>query len=71
MGVPPDFIITIQHVRGAKLCTGGGRDWCKSKGIDWNAFLTNGIPAERLIALKDPFADRVLAAAERMAADGQ
>lgn len=49
----------MKHIRQAKLCAGGARDWWKHRGLDWNDFLTNGIPIETLLETGDPDAKRV------------
>jgi len=46
-----DLIVTIKDVRAAKLCAGGSRKFCRRHGIDWNDFVTNGIPASRLLEI--------------------
>lgn len=60
-------MVFTRHMRAARLCAKGGRQWCQSHGISWDEFLGHGIPASRLRALNDPFADRVVAAAEEEA----
>lgn len=54
----------IRHVRAANLCGKGSREWCAHNGIDWNEFLTVGIPASVLRDTGDPIVARVVAAAE-------
>ena len=49
----------MRHVREAKICSPGARDWWKSRGWDWSDFLDNGIPIETLLETGDPFAKRV------------
>ena len=53
------LIVRPNHVRQAKLCTRGARQWFALHKIDWNEFVTQGVPIERLEALKDELADRV------------
>lgn len=50
----------MRHLRTAKICSGGARDWWKHHGFDWSDFLRNGIPAETLLETGDPFALRVV-----------
>jgi hypothetical protein len=56
--------VYVRHIRGAKLCTQGARRWFAQKELSWTDFLENGLDAEIVRALGDPFADRALAAAE-------
>lgn len=58
------------HIRAAKLCMGGTRQWWKANGLDWNDFIKNGIPGETLIATGDPLALRPVEAA-RAERDGR
>lgn len=58
-----ELIITIEHMRGVPgfgvrpgLCARGGRLWAERQGLDWAAFVRDGIPAEQLLATGDPFA---------------
>jgi hypothetical protein len=50
----------MRHIRAAKLCSPGARDWWKHQGLDWSDFLDNGIPAQTLIDTNDPLALRVV-----------
>lgn len=52
------LIVTVNHVRQAKLCARGARQWFGLHGLDWNEFITKGLPIERLEALNDAFATR-------------
>jgi hypothetical protein len=62
MEVTSDLRVTIRDVRAARLCCHGGRDWCAAYGIAWADVLGDGVPVEFLLSLKDPFAERVVAA---------
>lgn len=62
--------VFMRHIRRAKLCAGGTRTWWKDNGLDWNDFLKNGIPGEKLLETGDPFAQRVVEIA-RAEQDGQ
>lgn len=57
--------IRINHIRAANLCTRGARHWFEQKGLSWQEFLAEGLPADQVRALNDPLADRVIAAAEK------
>lgn len=54
--------IHMRHVRAAKLCSRGGREWFASNGLDWQDFLDNGIEASKIVALNDPLAMRAVEA---------
>lgn len=53
-------IVRMRHIRAAKFCSPGARDWWASKGWDWSHFLDHGIPAETLLETNDPLALRVV-----------
>lgn len=56
-------IVTISHIRQAKLCAGGARAWFEHHGFSWSDFLTNGKSADELDATGDALAFRVTAIA--------
>ena len=43
------------------MCMRGARAWAKRHGIDWGAFVKNGIPASSLEATGDALALRLVA----------
>ena len=56
-----DEIITITDVRRI-ICVDGARKWAKAQGIDFRAFIRNGIPASELIGRgDDAIIERILA----------
>ena len=59
--------IYIRHLRAAKLCMGGARQWFAGHGLSWDSFVSNGIEASTIRALTDGFGNRVLALAEEEA----
>ena len=63
-------IVRIEHVREAAICAQGTRLWFTSQGLSWIDFLENGMPAEQVAALNNPFADRVLEIAMKEAEHG-
>ena len=63
-------IVRIEHVREAAICAQGTRRWFTSQGLSWTEFLENGMPAEQVAALNNPFADRVLEIAMKEAEHG-
>lgn len=62
--------ITHRHCREVGYCNRGMREWCVSQGLDWQAFLKQGISADTLRQTGNAMAERVIAHAE-MEAHGQ
>lgn len=62
-----EVIVTVKHVRAARLCTSGMRVWLEHHGFDVTDFVRNGLPAETLEATGDEFALRVAAIAREEA----
>lgn len=58
-------IVRVHHMREARLCMSGVRDWFSEKGYDWSDFLDNGILAEKLESHDDVIADQVCAIARK------
>lgn len=56
-------IVIMQDIRTAKLCSSGARGWFARQGMDWNKFLSEGLPEEQFIATGDANALRVVKAA--------
>ncbi len=59
------LIVRAEDIRTARLCFQGARPWFRRHGLDWQAFLAEGLPAEVLAATGDALALRVIAEAER------
>ena len=63
------IVVTMQHVRAAAmpgvgvLCASGVRAWFALHGLDYRAFLHDGLPLETLEATGDAFALRACAVA--------
>lgn len=62
------LIVRAEDIRAARLCFPGARPWFRRHGLDWQAFLAEGLPAEVLAATGDALALRVIAEAEKRAA---
>jgi hypothetical protein len=68
--------VTMRHVRAAKiggqgvLCAPGVRPWFAQHGLDYRAFLREGLPVEQAEALDDAFAQRAAAIAREEAERG-
>lgn len=52
--------VHVRHLRTAKICVPGARDWWARRGLDWRDFVRNGIDAETLLETGDPDAVRVV-----------
>lgn len=48
--------VTMRDVRGVKGCAKGARAFCERHGIDWTAFLENGVDSGILDATGDHMA---------------
>lgn len=59
------IIVTIAHVRGAKQCAYGAREWFKHHNLDFRDFLENGMPIEKAEAINDLMARHVVAYARQ------
>lgn len=57
-------IVRMVHIRQAKMCSSGAREFFKRHGLDWQDFLNNGIDAEKLRATGDAMAIQVVKVAE-------
>lgn len=62
--------VTMSHVRAAKLCSRGTREWFKSNNLSFDEFLTGGLPAKTLLATGDELAARVVEQARKEANNG-
>ena len=60
-----DLIVSVQDLRASRLCFQGARPWFRRHGLDWQAFLADGLRAEVLAATGDALAFRVIAEAEK------
>ena len=61
------LLITIDHVRASGLCVHGTRTWFARHGLDFRAFLREGIDAQTLLATGDAMALRVVECARQQA----
>ena len=59
--------VTIQDIRAARYCLPGVRPWFRRHGLNWQAFLDAGIPAETLRATGDALVEPVIRMAEERA----
>lgn len=72
------MIVTLDHLRrapgfGARpgYCAQGGREWFAYYGLDWNAFIRDGIDAEAIEATGDALGLHLIEFARAEAAGGQ
>lgn len=54
------MIIKVTHLRQIKFCCGGARKFFKRHNLDWQDFIKNGIPSEKLLATKDGMAEQLV-----------
>ncbi len=62
-----DTRVTIQDIRAARYCLSGVRPWFRRHGLDWQAFLDYGLPADSLRATGDALVEPVIRMAEERA----
>jgi len=54
------MIITMRHVRAAKMCSSGARRFFIRNGLDWQSFLKKGIDEEAIVSTGDAMGIRVV-----------
>lgn len=61
-----DEIVKVRmiHVREAKMCSRGARDFFAKHGLDWQEFLSEGIDSDKLEATGDAMALEVVGVAK-------
>lgn len=55
----PVIMVNMRHVRSAKLCSRGTRDWFRKHNLDFNVFITTGYPVEVIEGTNDELGLRV------------
>lgn len=55
-----DPIITMNDIRATGHCTRGARKWFIANGLDFGAFLKQGLPASELLKTGDSLAQQVV-----------
>lgn len=53
------IIVTIKHVRQARMCSSGARAFFSRHRLDWHKFLKEGLPVEVIEATGDAMALKV------------
>ena len=61
------IIVTMRHVRSANLCSRGTRAWFDRHNLDFNIFLSRGLPVEDIEGTKDELGLKVAAIARKEA----
>lgn len=70
------IVVTMKHARAAQLaghgvlCAPGIRPWFAQHGLDYRAFLRDGLPVEEVERIGDAFASRAAQIAREEAARG-
>ena len=52
--------VTMADIRSARMCSGGTRDFFRRHGMDWNKFLSEGLPEQDFIQTGDAMAMQVV-----------
>ena len=61
-------IVRMEHARALGYCAGGVRGWCAAHGIDYLAFVREGLPLPQVLAMGDELGRRVAEVAQADAA---
>ncbi len=64
-----DPLVTVAHLREAKLCSRGARQWCARYKIDFLRFVTKGIPCSEVEPLNDQLGNMLVKIARDEAAE--
>ena len=56
-------IVRMKHIRECKICSDGARGFFARHGMDWNKFLSEGLPEDQFLATRDAWALKVVEAA--------
>lgn len=59
------LVSDLDSCRPKKLCHGGTRKVFAQLGLDWSTFVSQGLPAEDILATGNGFAKRIVEAAQR------
>jgi hypothetical protein len=57
-------IVRMEHARALDYCARGVRGWCAAHGIDYLAFVREGLPLDDVLALGDELGRRVAEVAQ-------
>ncbi len=53
------ILVTMEHVRIAKLCSRGARAWFRHHGLDYITFIKDGLPVEVIEGTNDALGRKV------------
>lgn len=62
------IMVTVAHIRTAKLCSRGARQWFQHHGLDYSKFLSEGLPIEQIEGTNDALGKMVAKVAREHAA---
>lgn len=60
MSAETEIVVTMQHVRKAKMCSRGTRQFFDRYNLDWNTFLQSGISSSVILATGDAMGAKVV-----------
>lgn len=60
MTEPAPVIVTMRDIRAARMCSSGTRAFFDRHGMDWNKFLSEGLPESEFLRTGDAMAERVV-----------
>lgn len=69
--VTSELRVFMRHVRAAKICAPGTRNFFRDNGLDWRDFLKNGIPVTTIREIGDHNALKAAIEAEKEQAGGR
>ncbi len=55
-----EIVVTMEHVRKAKMCSRGTRRFFERYKLDWNTFLQSGVSSSVILATGDAMGARVV-----------
>lgn len=53
-------IVRMEHIRAARMCAKGTRQFFRKHDMDWSLFLQEGLPEEDFLRTGDAMARRVV-----------
>lgn len=62
-------LVTLTHARKLGYCAQGMREFARIHGLDWQRFISHGLPAADLLATGDHMALEVVRVAQREEGD--
>jgi hypothetical protein len=58
-------VVRLSHARQLGYCAQGMRDFAARHGLDWQRFITEGLPGEQFLATGDAMALEVVKVAQQ------